>query len=53
MKPIYDINKLDSVIPCEQVVQILNDLNINPSEFFNVILNKVVEDVAYKRSLRR
>ncbi len=53
MNPIYDINRLDAEISCEQVVQILKDLNINPSQFFKVILNKVVEDEAHKRSLRR
>ena len=53
MKPIYDINKLDAEISCEQVVKILKDLKINPSQFFKVILNKVVEDEAHKRSLHR
>jgi len=51
--PVYDINRLKDELTLDDIGKSLRELNISPSMFFNVILEKLLKDHVKRHQLKR
>jgi len=51
--PVYDINRLKDELTLDDIGKSLRELNISPSMFFNVILEKLLKDHVKRHQLKK
>jgi hypothetical protein len=51
--PVYDINRLKEELTLDDISKSLRELNISPSMFFKVILEKLLKDHVKRHQLKK
>jgi len=51
--PVYDINRLKEELTYDDISKSLSELNISPSMFFEVILEKLLKDHVKRHRLKK